>query len=123
MNIPTFQTEEHREEFELLFREKANNYVDMMSVVKELLYGSGIGNYANLPGSCQKVLNDITRSIFYDTEYEFKLSHPEYKTEDDEVFIPRRTFKEDCAEALKEALRQDCPPCDTLTCADHLTDE
>ncbi len=79
--------------------------------------------WQSLPPSCIETSNDITQSLLYDVEYTFKDKHPEYKTDDDEVFIPRRTFKEDCAEALKEALRQDCPPCDTLTCADHLTDE
>jgi hypothetical protein len=43
------------------------------------------------------------------------------------MFIPYRSFKENVAEALKEALndrvKEDCPPCDTLACADHLTDE
>ena len=48
---------------------------------------------------------------------------PEYKTEDDEIFIPRRTFKEDVTEALKKAMNNECPPCDVLQCADHLTDE
>ena len=103
MNIPTFKTPEHQEEFELLFAEKAVEYVKLMNVVKELMYGTGHGNYANLPGACQEVLREITSSIFYDTEYTFKDKYPEYKSYDDEMFIPRRSFKEDVAEALLEA--------------------
>ena len=103
MNIPTFKTNEHQDEFELLFAEKAVQYVKLMNVVKELMYGTGHGNYANLPGSCQEVLRDITSSLLYDTEYTFKASHPEYKTDDDELFIPRRSFKEDVEEALLAA--------------------
>ena len=123
MNIPTFKTTEHQDEYELLFAEKAVQYVKMMNVVKELMYGTGHGNYANLPGSCQEVIRDITSSLLYDTEYTFKALHPEYKTDDDEMFIPRRSFKEDVTEALKEAMDTDCPPCDNLACVDHLTDE
>ena len=103
MNIPTFKTPEHQEEFELLFTEKAVTYIKLMNVVKELMYGAGHGDYRNLPGTCQEVLREITSSIFYDTEYTFKDNHPEYKSYDDEMFIPRRSFKEDVAEALLEA--------------------
>ena len=103
MNIPSFKSQEHQDEYELLFAEKAVHYVKMMNVVKELMYGTGHGNYANLPGSCQEVVRDITSSLLYDTEYTFKASHPEYKTDDDELFIPRRSFKEDVEEALLAA--------------------
>ena len=103
MNIPAFKSQEHQEEYELLFAEKAVTYIKMMNVVKELMYGTGHGNYANLPGSCQEVVRDITQSLLYDTEYTFKASHPEYKTDDDELFIPRRSFKEDVEEALLAA--------------------
>ena len=103
MNIPTFKSTEHQEEYELLFAEKAVTYIKLMNVVKELMYGAGNGNYANLPGTCLEVVRDITQSLLYDTEYTFKASHPEYKTDDDELFIPRKSFKEDVTEALLEA--------------------
>ena len=40
----------------------------------------------------------------YDTEYVFKDAHPEYKTGDDELFIPYKSFKENVTEALESAL-------------------
>lgn len=102
MNIPTFKSEKHEAEFVFLFEDKAQTYINLMNKIKDMMYGS-LTDYANLPGTCQEVLRDITQSIFYDTEYTFKASHPEYKTEDDELFIPRKSFKEDVTEALLEA--------------------
>ena len=104
MNIPEFKSQEHQEEYELLFTEKAVEYVKLMDVVKELMYGKGTGNYANLPGTCLEVVRDITQSLLYDTEYTFKAKYSEYKTDDDELFIPRRSFKEDVSAALNEVL-------------------
>ena len=104
MSIPDFQTEEHQAEFELLFEQKATVYINMMNKVKDLMYGPGGGNYANLPGTCQEVIKDITQSLIYDVEYAFKDAHPEYKNSDDELFIPYRSFKENVSDALNEAL-------------------
>ena len=128
MSIPDFQTEEHQQEFEALFEQKATTYINLMNKVKDMMYGTGAGNYANLPGTCQEVLRDITQSLMYDTEYAFKDAHPEYKNGEDELFIPYRSFKENVTEALKEAM-----PCALeqhnqevlakLACADHLTND
>ena len=106
MSIPDFQTEEHQQEFEQLFEQKAQVYINMMNKVKDMMYGPGGGNYANLPGTCQEVIKDITQSLIYDVEYAFKDAHPEYKNSDDEIFIPYKSFKENVAEAMKEALDQ-----------------
>jgi hypothetical protein len=62
----------------------------------------------------------------YDVDRRVSKKHsPGLQTDDDEIFIPYRSFKENVTEALKEALdsQKECPPCDTLACADHLTDE
>ena len=124
MSIPDFQTEEHQQEFEQLFEQKAQVYINMMNKVKDMMYGTGGGNYANLPGTCQEVIKDITQSLIYDVEYAFKAAHPEYKSSEDELFIPYRSFKENVLEALNEALTpyelQYKNECDTLACADHL---
>ena len=75
-----------------------------------------------------EVINDIVTNLLYDVDRKFKETHQDYKTEDDELFIPYRSFKENVTEALESALdtyhiKKECPPCDTLACADHLTDE
>jgi len=132
MTIPNFKSQEHEDEFTLIFAQKANTYISLMNHVRDMMYGSGNGDYRNLPGSCLEVVRDITQSLLYDVEYTFKEEHPEYKTEDDDVFVPRSSFKESVTEALLEANQKfwnnaneplECPPCDTLACADHLADE
>ena len=65
----------------------------------------------------------------YECERQFVETHQDYKRDDDDIFIPRRSFKEDVTEALLAANQKfwnnanECPPCDTLACVDHLTDD
>ena len=126
MSIPDFQTEEHQAEFEALFEQKATTYIKMMDKVKNLMYGSST-TYNNLPGACLEVVQSVASTLLYDAEYAFKAAHPEYKNGEDELFIPCRSFKENVLEALNEALTpyelQYKNECDTLACADHLTDD
>jgi hypothetical protein len=51
-----------------------------------------------------EVINDIVSNLVYEVERQFKETHQDYKTEDDEIFIPYRSFKENVFEALNEAL-------------------
>lgn len=120
MSIPNFKNEEHWKQFQYIFDERWSYKLELLNTVKDGLF-PGYG-WQSIPPSSLETINDITQSLLYDVEHTFKEEHPEYKTDDDEIFIPRRTFKEDCAEALREALREDVK-CDALACADHLTDE
>ena len=127
MSIPDFKNEEDWKQFQYIFDGYWSRKLELLNTVKDGLF-PGL-RWVSLPPSTLETINDITQSLLYDVEYTFKEEHPEYKTEDDEIFIPRRTFKEDVTEALLEANQKfwnnanECPPCDTLACADHLTDE
>ena len=122
MSIPNFKNKEDCDVFLKMFEDRLAVKVAMLNRVREELFPNH--RWTSLPPSSLETINDITQSLLYDVETTFYKDYPQYEEDRlDDVFIPRRTFKEDCAEALKEALRQDCPPCDTLSCADHLTDE
>jgi len=127
MTIPNFKSQEDWETFTALFDSRWHCKKALLDRVKDDMF-PGYG-WQSLPPSSLETINDITQSLLYDVEYTFKASHPDYKDEDDEMFIPRRTFKEDVLSALNEALTpyemtyKECPPCDVLQCADHLTDE
>ena len=121
MTIPNFKNKEDCDAFLKMFEDRLAVKVAMLNRVREELYPKF--EWVSLPPSSLETINDITQSLLYDVELTFYKDYPEYDEDRmDDVFIPRRTFKEDCAAALKEALREDVK-CDTLTCADHLTDE
>ena len=127
MTIPKFKSQDDYQEFLNLFDDRWQVKLTLLNRVKDDMF-PGYG-WQSLPPSSIETINDIVQSLLYDVEYTFKESHPDYKTEDDEIFIPRRSFKEDVTEVITEAINNlynetaECPPCDTLACADHLTDE
>ena len=127
MSIPNFKSQDDYQEFLNLFDDRWQVKFELLNRVKDDMYPGY--KWQSLPPHSVETINDIVQSLLYDVEYTFKEKYPEYKNEDDEMFIPRRTFKEDVTEVITEAINNlynetaECPPCDTLACADHLTDE
>ena len=123
MSIPHFKSQHDWEAFTQIFDSQWHCKRALLNRVKDDMFPNTSWN--GLTAKSIEVINDIVTNLLYDVDRKFKETHQDYKTEDDELFIPYRSFKENVAEALKEALesQKECPPCDTLTCADHLTDE
>ena len=134
MSIPHFKSQDDWQEFLNIFDDQWQCKRALLDRVKDDMFPGY--KWVSLPPSSIEVINDIVTNLLYEVEREFKETRPEYKTSDDELFIPYRSFKENVAEALKEAMpcalekhnqevlaKLECPPCDTLACADHLTDE
>lgn len=105
--IPSFQNNAHQQEFTELFAKKAVDYVRLMTLVREEMFPTQYYKWENLQGQTVEVIRDITQSLIYDVDSEFKANHPEYKNDDDELFIPRQSFKESVTEALKEAMNKE----------------
>ena len=101
MTIPNFKNKEDCDIFLKMFEDRLAVKVAMLNRVKGELYPGF--EWVSLPPSSLETINDITQSLLYDVEYTFKEQYPDYKTDDDELFIPRRSFKEDVTEALLEA--------------------
>ena len=134
MSIPTFKSQDDWQEFLNIFDDQWQCKKAMLDRVKDdMLPGY---NWDQLQPHTMEVINDIVSNLVYEVERQFKETHPEYKSSEDEIFIPYRSFKENVAEALKEAMpcalekhnqevlaKLECPPCDTLACVDHLTDD
>ena len=134
MSIPNFKSQHDWEDFTLLFDKQWHCKKALLDRVKDDMFPHV--SWSGLSSKHLEVINDMVQSMLYDVDRQFKETHQDYKTEDDDIFIPYRSFKENVAEALKEAMpcalekhnqevlaKLECPPCDTLTCADHLTDE
>ena len=126
MSIPHFKSQHDWEAFTQIFDSQWHCKKALLDRVKDDMFPNTSWN--GLTSKSIEVINDIVTNLLYEVEREFKETHQDYKTEDDELFIPYRSFKENVAEALESALdtyhiKKECPPCDTLACADHLTDE
>ena len=126
MSIPHFKSNHDWEAFTQIFDSQWHCKKALLDRVKDDLFPNTSWN--GLTSGHMEVINDIVQNLLYDVDRKFKETHQDYKTEDDDLFIPYRSFKENVTEALESALdtyhiKKECPPCDTLTCADHLTDE
>jgi len=126
MSIPHFKSNHDWEAFTQIFDNQWHCKRALLNRVKDDLFPNTSWN--GLTSGHMEVINDIVQNLLYDVDRKFKETHQDYKTDDDEMFIPYRSFKENVTEALEAAIdayhiKKECPPCDTLACADHLTDE
>ena len=125
MSIPHFKSQHDLEAFTQIFDSQWYCKRALLNRVKDDLFPGY--NWDQLQPHTMEVINDIVSNLVYECERQFVETHQDYNRDDDDIFIPRRTFKENVTEALKEALndrvKKDCPPCDTLQCTDHLADD
>ena len=123
MSIPNFKSQHDWEAFTQIFDQQWQCKLALLNRVKDDMFPGY--NWDQLHGPTLEVVNDIVQSMLYDVDRQFKETHQDYKTDDDDIFIPYRSFKENVAEALKEALdsQKECPPCDELACTDHLSND
>ena len=105
MTIPNFKSNEDWEAFSCMFDARWHCKRALLNRVKNDLFPE-YKSWDQLQPQTLEVINDIVQSLLYDVEYTFKDKHPEYKTDDDEIFIPRKSFKENVTEALKEAIEE-----------------
>ena len=106
MTIPNFKSQEDWEEFTSLFDARWHCKKALLDRVKDDMYGRpGFTSpeWSSLPPHSVETINDIVQSLLYDVEYTFCQRYPEYDQDRDDVFIPRKSFKEDVTEALLEA--------------------
>ena len=126
MSIPNFKSQDDWQEFLNIFDDQWQCKRVLLNRVKNDLFPE-YKSWNQLQPKTLEVINDIVSNLVYECERQFKETHQDYKTDDDEMFIPYRSFKENVLEALNEALTpyelQHKNECDTLSCADHLTDE
>ena len=104
MSIPHFKSNHDWEAFTQIFDSQWHCKKALLDRVKDDMFPNTSWN--GLTAKSIEVINDIVQNLLYDVDRKFKETHQDYKTEDDELFIPYRTFKENVTEALKEAMAQ-----------------
>ena len=104
MSIPNFKSQHDWEAFTQIFDSQWHCKRALLNRVKDDLF-PGYHWEPRQPKTL-KVINDMVQNLLYDVELQFKETHQDYKTDDDEIFITRSSFKENIAEALKEAMSQ-----------------
>ena len=104
MTIPNFKSIDDYQEFVNLFDDRWQVKFQLLNRVKDDMFPEY--NWDQVQGQTLETINDITQSLLYDVEYTFKEKHPDYKTEDDDIFIPRESFKETVKKAIDEALEK-----------------
>ena len=105
MSIPNFKSNEDWEAFTQIFDSQWHCKHALLNRVKDDLF-PGYHWEPRQPQTLE-VINDIVSNLVYEVERQFKETHPDYKTDDDDLFIPYRSFKENVTEALKEALKEE----------------
>lgn len=103
MSIPNFKSNEDWEAFTQIFDSQWHCKEALLNRVKNDLFPP-YKSWDQLQPHTMEVINDIVQSLLYDVEYAFKETHQDYKRDDDEIFIPYKSFKENIAEAINEAL-------------------
>ena len=107
-NLPQFKTVVDEDAYLSIFEDKLQAYWALMNRVKNKFFaGDSLTKewkWEDLQPKTIEIFRDITSDLMYKTEVDFKEAFPQYKTADDELFIPYRSFKENVTEALTEAI-------------------
>jgi len=104
MSIPHFKSNHDWEAFTQIFDQQWHCKKALLDRVKDDMFPNTSWN--GLTSKSIEVINDIVQNLLYDVDRKFKETHQDYKTDDDEIFIPYKSFKENVAEAMKEALEK-----------------
>jgi hypothetical protein len=107
--LPKFKTAIDQDAYIGIFENKLQLYWALMTRVKNKFLGADplLQDYewAGMDAKTIEVFRDITSDLLYKTEIDFKEKYPEYKDSDDDIFVPRHSFKESVRDALQEAMK------------------
>ena len=101
MSIPNFKSNQDWEAFTSIFDSQWHCKKALLDRVKDDLFPGY--KWETLQPKTLEIINDIVSNLVYDVDRTFKETHQDYKTDDDNMFIPYRSFKETVTEALLEA--------------------
>ena len=106
--ISNFKSPEHETEYYKIFNEKVEQRYYMLQQVLQAFYNKSSDiNLETVDGRTLQVLMDLTSTLTYETDSDFKDIHPEYQDDIDGMFLTRDKVKETIIEAITEANKEE----------------
>ena len=105
MTIPNFKSVEDWQAYEEIFKDRWDSKKALLERVRDDMF-PGL-SWRHLSPEALEVINNIVQTMLYDTDYDFEKQFPDYKKDEDDLFVvPRTSLKEMITETLKEAMDQ-----------------
>jgi len=102
MNIPHFKTEDDRREYFAIYNQQLDMYARLFENTVHRLFGA---NYTpeKLTAPSLETVDSITRSLLYEVKREFCDGNPEYKSENDDIFLTTRDIEKIVKQVMEES--------------------
>ena len=102
--ISNFKSPDHENEYYKIFNEKVEQRYYMLQKVLQAFYNRTDCVYLDtIDGRTLQVLVDLTSTLTYETDADFKDVHPGYKDEIDGMFFTKDQVKGTIIDAIAEA--------------------
>jgi len=102
--ISNFKSPDHETEYYKIFDEKVGQrYYILQKLLQTFFDRKTIVHLNTIDGKTLQVLVDLTSTLTYETDSDFKDGHPEYKDDIDDMFMSRDKIKETIIDAIAEA--------------------
>lgn len=102
--ISNFKSPDHETEYYKIYNEKVEQRYYMLQQVLQAFYNrSDDLRLETIDGKTLQVLVDLTSTLTYEAESDFKDVHPEYQDDIDGMFLTRDKVKETIIDAIAEA--------------------
>ena len=102
--ISNFKSSDHETEYYKIYDEKIKQRYYMLQQLLQAFYNkSDYVRLETVDGKTLQVLVDLTSTLTYETDSDFKDGHPEYKDDIDDMFMSRDKIKETIIDAIAEA--------------------
>jgi len=102
--ISNFKSPDHETEYYKIYDEKVEQrYYMLQKLLQTFFDRSTIVHLDTIDGKTLQVLVDLTSTLTYETDSDFKDVHPEYKDDIDGMFFTRDQVKETIIDAIAES--------------------
>lgn len=106
--ISNFKSPEHEIKYAGIFKDKIEQKCYMLQLVLKAIYNrNSYVDPETLDGKTLQVIVDLTSTLTYETDSDFKDIYPEYQDDLDGMFLTKDKVKETIIEAITETKQGD----------------